>query len=182
MWFFIGSLLSGVMEGGGGICTTQLTVNHTDVVTTLTVASTEGFLKKGYVVVQDEKVQYTNKTATTFTGCVRGWDNTEASAHDNGTKVYSPEASVINYALGFDVAATGSTVGALYIPTVLYNFFFVTLPRMVLWDYSWLKAAEWLQILRYVFMVVSIGFLVYMAYTIASALAGVLQGVFTRSP
>jgi hypothetical protein len=181
MWFFIGSLLSGIMEGGGGVNATILTVDHTDAVTTLTVASTDGFLKKGYVVIQDEKIQYTNKTATTFTGCTRGWDNTAADSHDARTKVYSPEASVINYALGFDVLATGTTAGAMYIPTILYNFFFVTLPRMILWDYSWLKASEWLQILRYVFMVISIGFLVYMAYMIASALGGILQGIFART-
>jgi hypothetical protein len=51
MWFFIGSILSGIMEGGGGINTTSLTTDHTDAVTTLNVVSTEGFLKKGYVVV-----------------------------------------------------------------------------------------------------------------------------------
>lgn len=182
MWFFIGSLLSGVMEGGGGVAGTRLTANYPAMGVTLTVASTEGFLKKGYVVLESEKIRYTNKTAVTFTGCTGGWDNTEAVLHNSGTKVYSPDASVINYALGFDVAATGTTVGVMYLPTVLGNFFFVTLPRMVMWDYSWLKASEWLQMLRYVFMVISIGFLVYMAYTVASALGGILQSIFTRAP
>lgn len=181
MWFFIGAILSGIMEGGGGINATTLTTNHTAIVTTLAVANTDGFLKKGYVVVESEKIRYTDKTATTFTGCARGWDNTTADAHSSGTKVYSPEASVINYALGFDVAATGATAGAMYIPNVLYNFFFTTLPRMVLWDYSWLKSSSWLQLLRYTFMVISIGFLVYIAYTIASALGGILQNIFTRT-
>jgi hypothetical protein len=180
MWFLIGSILSGIMEGGGGVVVTRLTTDHTDAVTTLTVASTEGFLKSSYVVVEDERIKYTNKTATTFTGCTRGWDNTTASEHQSGTRVYSSEASVINYALGFDVIATGTSAGAMYIPVVLYNFFFTTLPRMILWDYSWLKVNSWLQLLRYVFMAVSIGFLIFMAYQIAMALGGILQSVFTR--
>jgi hypothetical protein len=86
---------------------------------------------------------------------------------------------VINYALGFDVLATGTSAGAMYIPAILGNFFLVTLPRMVLWDYSWLRSSEWLQLLRYVFMVISIGFLVYIAYTVASALGNILQGIFS---
>ena len=180
MWFLIGSILSGVMEGGGGINATRLTIDHTDVVTTLTVANTEGFLQSSHVVIQSEKIRYTGKTDTTFTGCTRGWDNTIANAYDSRTNVYSSEASVINYALGFDVASTGATVGVMYIPTVLYNFFFTTLPRMILWDYSWLKVNSWLQLLRYVFMVISIGFLVYLAYQIAMALGGILQSIFTR--
>ena len=180
MWFFIGSILSGVMEGGGGIAATRLTIPHIDGVTTLTVASTEGFLQSSHVVVRNEKIRYTGKTATTFTGCTRAWDNTVASAYESRTRVYSSEASVINYALGFDVASTGATVGMMYIPTVLYNFFFTTLPRMILWDYSWLKVNSWLQLLRYVFMVISIGFLVYLAYQVAMALGGILQSIFTR--
>lgn len=182
MWFLIGSILSGVMEGGGGIAVTRLTADHTDVIPTLTVASTEGFLKSSYVVVENEKIKYTGVTGITFTGCTRGYDNTTASAHDKGARVYSSEASVINYALGFDIASTGTTVGAMSIPVILWNFFTVTLPRMIMWDYSWLKVNGWLQMLRYVFLVISIGFLVYIAYQIAMALGGILQSIFTRAP
>jgi len=48
--------------------------------TTITVDSTNGFPSSGYIQVETEKIQYTGKSSTTFTGC------TSVSAHaDNST-------------------------------------------------------------------------------------------------
>lgn len=51
--------------------------------TTITVVSTTGFPSSGVFACEDDKVTYTGKTATTFTGC------TSVSAHDDGETVTS---------------------------------------------------------------------------------------------
>lgn len=62
-------------------------VNATD--TTINVVSTNGFLSAGYIIVEDEIIQYTNITATTFTGCTRGkYDSLgTGQAHFDGAKI-----------------------------------------------------------------------------------------------
>lgn len=177
--FFFGTLGSAIMEGGGGFNATRLAIDHNAVVTDFTVMDTSGFLKADYFYCGDEKVKYTNKDDTTFENCVRGYDGTEAVDHSAGAKVYSREAEVLNSALGFNLASTGATVGEINIPIVLGNLFTTTLPRVVLWDYAWLKEGLF-QYLRYFFMFITIGFIVYMCFMIASALGGILQGIFKR--
>lgn len=172
--FLLGTVLSGIMEGGGGIATTSLVANHSETVTTLTVFNTEGFLKSSYVEMGNERVAYTNKTATTFTGCTRGYDDTEATTHDAGDRVYSPDAGVLNSALGFNVASTGSTLGVIAVPMVTLRFVTTTLPRLILWNYSFLQEG-WLQYLRIVLQFISVGFVVYMCYQIAIAMRGVFR-------
>lgn len=48
---------------------------------TITVTSTQGFPESGYILIEDDKIAYTGKTTTTFTGC------TSVSAHADGTTV-----------------------------------------------------------------------------------------------
>jgi len=95
-----------------------------------------------------------------------------------GEKVYSQGASVLNSALGFNVAATGASVGVISIPITLVKFVTTTLPRFVTWDYSWLKTSEATNMLRLALSFFSIGFTVYMAYMIASMLGGVMQSIW----
>lgn len=180
MLFLLGSILSGIMDGAGGINTTQLTlaIDADDV--TLTVADTSGFLKYDYVQIGNEKVQYTNKTDTTFTGCERAYDDTDAVSHVLGSKVYSADSEILNSALGFNVASTGAAVGAIDIPMVGWNFITKTIPRLIVWDYAWLQTSQWLQYIRIILQVLSIGFVIYMSYMIAQTLGGILQGIFIR--
>lgn len=53
--------------------------------TTITVGSTTGFLVPGVVRIESEFIYCAGKTATTFTGCIRGSKNTSAVAHTAGT-------------------------------------------------------------------------------------------------
>lgn len=48
----------------------------------ITVVSTAGFPSSGYIAVEDNKIAYTGKGATSFTGC------TGVTAHDTGKTVY----------------------------------------------------------------------------------------------
>jgi hypothetical protein len=59
-----------------------LTVAATNVATTLTVDDTTDFDASGFLRIEDEIIQYSGKTATTFTGCTRGVAGTTAAAHD----------------------------------------------------------------------------------------------------
>ena len=60
--------------------------------TTITVISTTGFEESGTLVISDgtttEHIKYTGITATTFTGCTRGIDDTGGQSHSDSTKVY----------------------------------------------------------------------------------------------
>mgnify|MGYP001601672961 CR=1 FL=1 len=71
-----------------GTNSTTLTGAHTRSVTTLTVASTTGFDSSGNVYIGQECVKYTGVTATTFTGCTRGYLLTDAMPHATAVKVY----------------------------------------------------------------------------------------------
>lgn len=53
--------------------------------TTINVVSTAAFQPVGTLVIGDEHISYAGKTSTSFTGCVRGIDDTIAKTHASGT-------------------------------------------------------------------------------------------------
>lgn len=61
-------------------------VSSTD--TTIVVDDTTNFPDSGYIQIGTEVIQYSGKTATSFTGCVRGVNNTMAQDHNVGDAVY----------------------------------------------------------------------------------------------
>jgi hypothetical protein len=68
--------------------TTTLNGAINDSATTITVASTNSFPDlNGRITINNEKIRYTAKTATTFTGCTRGIENTTAASHSNSDTV-----------------------------------------------------------------------------------------------
>lgn len=55
---------------------------------TITVPTTTGFPElNGRITIGSEKIRYTSKTATTFTGCTRGIEGTTAASHSDGVAV-----------------------------------------------------------------------------------------------
>lgn len=56
--------------------------------TTITVDSTTGFKDEGTIVINGEHIYYNDTTSTTFTGCVRGIDDTTAEAQVDDKEVY----------------------------------------------------------------------------------------------
>ena len=67
---------------------TELTANITNVSTTpIQVVSTAGFTNIGFILIEDEVIQYTGKTNTTFTGITRGVKGTTNVAHTAGVAV-----------------------------------------------------------------------------------------------
>jgi len=80
-------------ESGGTFFDRKLSIyaNYTtdaSTTTTLNVASTTGFPTSGVLQIESEAISYTGVTATTFTGCGRGYQGTTAATHVNTTAVY----------------------------------------------------------------------------------------------
>jgi len=59
--------------------------------TSITVATTASFLSSGYIQIGSELIEYTGKTDTKFTGCVRGTRGTTAAAHADEAVVFDPD-------------------------------------------------------------------------------------------
>ena len=134
--YFGMALAIGILAGGGGYAATSLTVAVDEDDATLQVVSTDGFLSPDFVELKDEKVLYTGMTATSFTGCTRGYDESTAMVHVEGTMVYTTSASTINNAMGFNIAATVDSMGMWSIITVPWNFVTKTVPRMLIMPYQ----------------------------------------------
>lgn len=67
---------------------TTLTDNPLSAVAvTVNVASTTGYPSASTIRIDDELITYTGKTATSFTGCTRGTNNTTATVHNLGATV-----------------------------------------------------------------------------------------------
>ncbi len=80
----------GVSPWGGfipGVAASTLNGAIDAVVTTITVVSTSAFTASGAIWIDGEYITYSGKTATDFTGCVRGADGTTAASHLSGAQV-----------------------------------------------------------------------------------------------
>jgi len=85
---------------------TTITVGINGSATSVSVASTAAFASAGFLLIENEVVQYTGKTATSFTGLTRGVKGTTAAAHIAGVAV--TEAAAV--AAGSSAALTLDTV------------------------------------------------------------------------
>lgn len=89
---------------------TELTGNITNNSTTpIPVTSTAEFATAGFIIIENEIIQYTGKTSTTFTGITRGAKSTTNVAHNSGAAV--SEAA----------AVTAGTSAAAIIDTVVVS-------------------------------------------------------------
>jgi len=74
-------------------------------VTTATVDSAAAFPSSGYIKIEDEIVEYTGTTSTTFTGLIRGSLNTTAATH-------ADNEAVIEATFGWGMPAESTVSGA----------------------------------------------------------------------
>jgi hypothetical protein len=164
------ALLGSILNGGGGIVAVELTADITAADTTIKVVTTNDFLdvpmSNDYITIGNEELTYTGITATTFTGVTRGINGTTATSHITGDILYSAESSVVNSAMGFNMAATVDSMGLWAIPAIPIMFFIKTIP---MWFKTMVQLLNGdLAILSYVFFVALMGFII----TIALQLAG----------
>lgn len=91
---------------------TTLTANMTNVSTTaIQVTSTDGFENAGYLLIQNELVQHTGRTATTFTGITRGVLGTTNVAHTAGVAVTEAAGVAAGSSAAIKIDATTSSNG-----------------------------------------------------------------------
>jgi hypothetical protein len=89
--------------------TTTLNGGIDAVVTTITVVSTSAFPTSGRIDIGTELITYTGKTATDFTGCVRGANGSTAASHLTGVTVTNATSWV-------DWGEESNTVGVTLAP------------------------------------------------------------------
>lgn len=118
------------IQNGATALTGAMTNNST---TPIQVSSTAGFVSAGFLIIEQEIVQYTGKTATTFTGITRGVKGTTNVSHDPGAPV--TEAAVVasgsvSAALAFDTTVFSNNVSVqnssevTFVNTGIYNIQF----------------------------------------------------------
>lgn len=175
LWVFVGtSLIGAIIHGGGGIVSTTLSEDVSNSTTFWPATSTAVFADADIITCGDEKALYSSKNATGFIITTRGYDDTEAVSHSAGRRIYTSESSVLNEALGFNLAVeaeTGGTWGVIMLPI---NFFTHTLPHMIDLNASFLQTPA-LSIIGIVWMVAGIGLLVILAIQIAPIAVGLIS-------
>ncbi len=77
------SLYDSVVNLGLSKRTTDVNTDVNATATTITVDSTADFEDSGFIRIGNERISYTGKTATSFTGLTRGVGGTTAVAHSN---------------------------------------------------------------------------------------------------
>ncbi len=80
--------------------------------TTITVTSTAGFASAGTIVIDAEWITYTGITATSFTGCTRGYSTSDPAAHALGARAYVYQASYVGVVADHGIDSIGSVYGA----------------------------------------------------------------------
>lgn len=158
--FVVCTILNGFLAGGGGIGATYLTAPlPTSETTTMNVASTDGFLGKDVLSIDNEQIYYQGKTANTFTTLTRGYNQSTATVHGSGKYVYTQEVSHINQILGYNIASTYTAAGVWTALMAGFNFLFRALINLVIWNFPNLFVGE-LVYLRIILMAIGSGLVV----------------------
>lgn len=142
-----GFMLDLAMDKSTGISATVLAAKLEVADTSMSVHSTANFLTLDVLFIGDERICYTGKTATTFTGLTRGCKGDKkytASAHPAGDRVYNEAAGVINRIVGFNsltAITTGGVIQKFQGVSHLIGGFVSAIVRMVMWDFGYLEGA-----------------------------------------
>jgi hypothetical protein len=77
---------------------TTITLNETLTATdtTITLSSTVGLAQFGFIKIDSETIQYGGVSGVTITDCIRGVNNTTATAHTTATKIYVQNLPTVN--------------------------------------------------------------------------------------
>jgi len=105
-----------VVQGSVQFAATYLTADLTADATTIYVADTTGFPEPGIIVIDDERIAYSDLSATTFgqkitQPMVRGAQDTDASAHSEGARVRTVEGSMLNSSMTYNIATIADASG-----------------------------------------------------------------------
>ena len=166
--------LSTYFQGGqGGVATVSASALSATGAT-ISVANTDGFLSANVIIIGNEVIRYTGKTATSFTGLTRGIGGTPVTAHASGVQVYDSTLGYANLPIQYQTIVVQNEVeqanritlnplswGAAVIKATIAPPFLTGHWRLVL--------LPW-----YTFVAVLI-------FSLALAMAGLIRTVFLRS-
>lgn len=157
-------ILIGIMAGGGGVSTTDLTASVSANQPYLPVITTTDFYTPDYILIGQEKIFYTSINATAFLSCERGYGDTTASVHPEGARVYTAVASAVNNALGFNIVAAQDELGWAAFLTIPFKFVFITIPHIMKMSTNLLQGD--LAIISWVFYIMAAGFVITLAWSL----------------
>lgn len=151
-------LTDGIMDNGGGVQATQLNGAITETSTTITVDDTTYFTSGNKTItIGGEQIYYTSKDATHFYTALgyRGYNDTEAAAHADGTMVYTAGAAMVDSLMDYSITTTETGAGASgeasgSVVTSKPDLWTEVLPQMFFWKYGILEGDFF--IIRYVLM------------------------------
>ena len=92
MMVALGLFFQGAQGGVSTVTTAPLTATAT---TSVSVSNTDGFKTAGIIIIGNEFIRYTGKTAASFTGLTRATGGTAGAAASTGARVYD---EVLGYA------------------------------------------------------------------------------------
>ncbi len=109
-------IAGGVVQGSVNVASTVLTVAITDTDTMIPVSSTEGFPEPGIIIIDDERIAYSEIDGNNFdqtlgSPMVRGSDDTDAIAHSIGAGVRTVEGGMMNTAVTYNIAVIADATG-----------------------------------------------------------------------
>jgi len=93
---------------GSDQANTFLTSTCSESATTLYVQDTTGFASSGSLIISDEVITYTGKTATTFTGCTKG-----ATGTQGGSKPHSKYCRIFQYDSTYHYTTSSPKTGSV---------------------------------------------------------------------
>lgn len=167
--------INAAMAGGGGLAATSLTASLSATATSMSVDDTTGFLSTDVVTIDEEQILYGSKPDTTsFADLTRGYNQTKANSHKAGKYVYSQETSMVNQALGFNVASTSSTAGTFAVIGLTWAFLTRSLLNIVVWDFPNIFSGEWIYI-RIILMAIGAGLIIYIGIHYLLPAMGILR-------
>ena len=86
------------------VVTTNLAGNIGDDTDVIPVGDTDDFPASGIIQIEDELIQYADIVGNSFTDCVRGFADTTATSHDNGTPVADTPVYDVVTDVGIDLS------------------------------------------------------------------------------
>jgi len=114
-----------IAQGSIQFAATELASDITDASTTIYVVDVEGFTEPGILVIDDERIAYSDvdDTANTFgqklgQPMTRGAEDTTAAAHSKGATVRNIEGSMLNSSMTYNIATIADASGTWAAVTV----------------------------------------------------------------
>jgi len=168
MWFIV-CLVGGTMVGSVPQASTVLTADITAATTPIPVESTAGFKAPGFIIIDDERISFSELTATEFDGTAwrpvaRGSQDTTATVHTEGTAVRSVTGALLNNSLNYNIALLTDASGIMSfvaMPLVVWNIVtsFIFLPLSFL--------GSDMVILTYIWAIIGLGLLISIMISLA---------------